>query len=138
VSTRTISVQVFVDSEAIGSGVIEYIDDAVPSFTELYVDRCVAQKMCIDSECYDNAVGFCYRDTIAMGGGGVVETTLKVPVAVNGVVVGEATLEFVDAYAGVTLMSLLVSALTVLVLLSIIGAVVSSISKALKEKRRKE
>ena len=99
--TRTIDVQVFVDSDAIGSGVIEYIDDAVTSTQELYKDRCVAQTICIDSECYENGVIFCYRDTLAKNLGGVDETVLKVPIEVDGVVVGEAELPFIDAYAGV-------------------------------------
>jgi hypothetical protein len=89
------------DSEAVGSGTIEYIDDAVPSTQELYKDRCVAQALCIDSTCYSNAVGFCYRDTLARNQGGVDEATLKIPVEVDGAVAGEAELPFIDAYAGV-------------------------------------
>jgi len=100
-SVRAIDVVVQVDSEVIGSGVIEYIDDAVSSTRELYRDRCVAQVLCIDSECYDNGVIFCYTDTLAKNRGGVAETTLRVPVEMDGVVVGEAELPFVDAYGAV-------------------------------------
>jgi hypothetical protein len=89
------------DTDAIGSGTIEYIDDAVLSMQELYVDRCVPQTLCIDSECYEDGAVFCYRDTLARNQGGVDEATLKIPVEVDGAVVGEAELPFIDAYAGV-------------------------------------
>jgi hypothetical protein len=125
------------DSEAIGSGVIEYIDDAVASTIQEYEDRCVAQALCIDSTCYDNAVDFCYRDTLAKNQGGVEEAVIRVPVMVGDTQVGEAELEFTDAYAPVIQVAPQVTILTqlsvVLVLISIIGAVVSAISEALKK-----
>jgi len=100
-SVRAIDVVVQMDSEAIGSGVIEYIDDAVSSTQELYRDRCVAQVLCIDNECYDNGVTFCYTDILTKNQGGVAEITLRVPIEADGIAVGEAELPFVDAYGAV-------------------------------------
>jgi hypothetical protein len=122
------------DSEAVGSGTIEYIDEAVASTQELYKDRCVAQALCIDSTCYSNAVGFCYRDTLAKNQGGVEEAVIRVPVTVGDTQVGEAELEFTDAYAPVTpQVTALAQLSVVLVLISIIGAVVGAISEALRK-----
>jgi hypothetical protein len=132
VSTRTINVQVFVDSEAIGSGTIEYIDEAVASTQEQYKDRCVAQALCTDSACYGNAVSFCYRDTLAKNQGGVEEAVIRVPVMVGDTQVGEAELEFADAYAPVApQVTILAQLLVVLALILITGAVASAISEAL-------
>ena len=136
-TTRTISVQVFMDSGAVGSGTIEYIDEAVASAQELYKDRCVAQALCIDSTCYGSAVDFCYRDTLAKNQGGVEEAVIRVPVMVGDAQVGEAELEFTDAYAPVVQVAPQVTMLAqlsaVLVLISIIVAVVSAVSEALRK-----
>jgi hypothetical protein len=137
VTTRTISVQVLMDSEAVGGGVIEYVDEAVASTQEQYKDRCVAQALCADSTCYGNAVDFCYRDTLAKNQGGVEEAVIRVPVMVGDAQVGEAELEFTDAYAPVIQVAPQVAILAllsaVLALISIVGAVVGAISEALRK-----
>jgi len=129
VTTRTINVQVFVDSDTIGSGTIEYTDDAVPSFTELYMDRCVPQTLCIDSECYKDGAVFCYRDTLAKGQGGVAETTLSIPIEVDGVTAGEAELPFIDAYAGVIQVAPLTQLVSVLVLVLLVWLAVVALKR---------
>jgi len=131
-ATRTIDVVIQMDSETIGSGAIEYIDDAVPSTQELYKDRCIAQTLCIDSECYDNGVIFCYTDTLAKNQGGVAETTLRVPIEVDGIAVGEAELPFIDTYAGVIQLAplnVLATLLALMMLIVLFAVVIAEVVK---------
>jgi len=133
VSVRTIDVVIQMDSETIGSGTIEYIDDAVTSTQEFYKDRCVAQTICIDSECYENGAVLCYRDTLAKNQGGVDETTLRIPIEVDGIAVGEAELPFIDAYAGVVQLAPLNVLATLLVLMMLIALFAVVIAEVVKK-----
>ena len=132
-SVRTIDVVIQMDSETIGSGTIEYIDDAVTSTQELYKDRCVAQTICIDSVCYDNGAVLCYRDALAKNQGGVDETTLRIPIEVDGIAVGEAELPFIDAYAGVVQLAPLNVLATLLVLMMLIALFAVVIAEVVKK-----
>jgi hypothetical protein len=133
VSTRAVDVQILMDSETIGSGTIEYIDDAVCSTQELYKDRCVAQVLCIGSTCYENGAVFCYRDTLAKNQGGVDEVTLKIPIEVDGAVVGEAELPLIDAYAGVIQLAPFTQLVSVYVLAMLIELFATVIAEAVRK-----
>jgi hypothetical protein len=100
---RSVDVSLQVDSASIGSGTIVYIDDSAPSSTELKIDRCVSQQLCFDSTCFDNAVDFCYTDTIASDGGGLLTTTLSGDAVLRetGDVIGSFAIPFTDIYSTV-------------------------------------
>jgi len=99
---RSVEVSLQVDTASIGSGTIVYIDDSAPSPTELKIDRCVSQQLCLDNTCFVNVVDFCYTDTIASGGGGLLTTTLRGDVILNEVgVIGSFEIPFTDIYSAV-------------------------------------
>ena len=116
---RSVEVSLQVDTANIGSGTIVYIDDSAPSSTELKIDRCVSQQLCIDGTCFDNAVDFCYTDIIASGGGGLLTTTLSGDAVFKetGEVIGSFSIPFTDTYSTVTVTAINIQPIIWIILL---------------------
>ena len=133
---RSVDVSLQVDSASIGSGTIVYLDDSAPSFTELKIDRCVPQQLCFNNTCFDNAVDFCYTDTIASDGGGLLTTTLSGDAVFKetGDVIGSFTIPFTDIYSTVINVQPIIWIILLLLFIGMIIIVLINIYRASKEK----
>jgi hypothetical protein len=137
---RSVDVSLLVDSASIGSGTIVYLDDSAPSLTELKIDRCVSQQLCFNDTCFDNAIDFCYTDTIASDGGGLLTTTLSGDAVLKetGEVIGSFTIPFTDIYSTVTNIAVnmqpLIWIILLLLLIGTIIVVLISVYRGSKEK----
>jgi hypothetical protein len=137
---RSVDVSLQIDSNPIGSGTIVYLDDSAPSLTELKIDRCVSQQLCFNNTCFDNAVDFCYTDTIASDGGGLLTTTLSGDAVFKetGDVIGSFTIPFTDIYSSVTVTAIniqpIIWIILLLLLIGMIIIVLMNVYRASKEK----
>jgi hypothetical protein len=96
---RQVPVNAFIDDTYIGYGSLVYEDefDILPN--ETIKNKCVSLQLCIDNDCYDNDLVFCYEDKISSGSGGEDTKTIYATITdFNGNQIGQATIPFVDRY----------------------------------------
>jgi len=131
---RSVSVDVYLEDVYTGSGSFVYVDESESKSLETVVSRCVSQSLCFDGVCYDSALLFCYDDVVARGQGGVIETTLAMNVVFveTGVVVGSASIPFVDEYSAVTVPAPLPPAVSLAPILVFVALFVGSVAPKLK------
>ena len=99
-TVRETPVTVYIDNEYVGYGSIAYEDESAVQLVNTIKYRCVGQQLCIDSECYTDAVEFCYEDKVSSFFGGSEVKTLKVNVYdAEGNTIGEAVLSLYDSYS---------------------------------------
>jgi len=99
VVTREIPVTVYLDNEYIGYGSITYEDESAVQPADTIKYKCVKQQLCIDSNCYSDAIEFCYEDKVSQWLGGLEVKMIKTDVYdAEGNVVGEAVLSLYDSY----------------------------------------
>jgi len=99
VATREIPVTVYIDNEYVGYGSVVYEDESAVQLVDTVKYKCVKQQLCIDSECYSDAIEFCYEDKVSSFLGGLEVKTIETNVYdAEGNVVGEAVLSLYDSY----------------------------------------
>jgi hypothetical protein len=98
-TVREIPVTIYLDNEYIGYGSIVYEDESAIQLVDTIKYKCINQELCINSECYSDAVEFCYEDKVSSFLGGLEVKTLKVNVYdYEGNVIGDAVLNLYDSY----------------------------------------
>jgi hypothetical protein len=97
---REIPVTIYLDNEYVGYGSIIYEDESMVQLVDTIKYKCVKQQLCIDSDCYSDAIEFCYEDKVSSFFGGLDTKLLEVNVYdAEGNVVGEAVLSLYDSYS---------------------------------------
>jgi hypothetical protein len=107
-----IPVTVFVNDIQVGSGELNYTDMASWGLWNKTETRCMPQDLCIDNNCYSNAVEFCYPDKVTDWLPGAQQVTINIPVHIDDIVAGEAQVTYTDSYSMNILVPLALIALT--------------------------
>jgi hypothetical protein len=103
---RQVPVNVFIDDTYIGYGSIVYEDEFDTLPNETIKNKCVSQQLCIDNNCYDDALVFCYEDKISSWAGGEETNTIYATITdFNDKQIGQATIPLVDRYYPISMMS---------------------------------
>jgi hypothetical protein len=125
---KTTPVSIYIDEALIGSGDLAYNDVSSPALTPLTVHHCDDTLVHVD----DVAVPLllCWDDTVALGFGGAVERELNIPVYVNDVLVGSATVKLSDSHS--------TDLITVLISVAMISLSVNLIIRLVIRKMRGE
>lgn len=93
-----IPITVLINGTQIGSGELNYIDIANWGLWNKIETRCMLQDLCIDDNCYSNAVEFCYSDKVTDWLPGTQQVTINIPVYIDDIVAGEAQITYTDSY----------------------------------------
>jgi hypothetical protein len=106
---KTAPVYIYIDGELIGFGELVYNDLSYASLLPTTIHHCDETPVYVDNEVVP--LRFCWDDVVAKWFGGTLKKRLAVPVYVDDVKVGEATVELVDSYSADLVSVLLVVAL---------------------------
>jgi hypothetical protein len=123
---KTTPVSIYIDEVLIGSGDLAYNDVSSPALTPLTVHHCDDTPVHVD----DVAVPLllCWDDTVSTPLGGVTERELNIPVYVEDVEVGSATVKLSDSHSS-SLITVLVSVPMILLLVDLIIRLVIRIKR---------
>ena len=98
---KTVSVDVYLDGDVVGSGEVRYTDNSSLSFTFRVDYVCDVTPVVDDNGVEVGHLEFCRSDKVASGFGGRESVSMSVPVYVGNSEVGVASLAVEDEYSAV-------------------------------------
>ncbi len=130
---RKALVTVYLDQDVIGSGYIEYLDDAKDYVAPMRASRSISisAPVYLDTTAVGSlSLDLSYEDIICQGLGGLRTIDFKIPVYIDTIVAGEMSVSLIDSYGRDWFYIIVNQVLPVLGIFSVLGLVMYLLTRA--------